>query len=144
MQRRQLRDVEDYGLIIESPYLTTSPTNFNLPAQQGNRTFSITSNCTDWNITSDQTWLTASPSSGSGNATISFNITENVGLQTRSGTLTISGCGQTQVINVSQAGANAILTASPPTSTSPPNRATGRSASPPTARTGTSPATKLG
>ncbi|MEZ4935709.1 MAG: BACON domain-containing carbohydrate-binding protein [Saprospiraceae bacterium] len=73
----------------------------------------MTSNCTDWNITSDQTWLTASPSSGSGNATISFNITENVGLQARSGTLTISGCGQTQVVNISQAGAATVLSVSP-------------------------------
>lgn len=65
-------------------------------------TFDITSNI-NWTAVSDQTWLTLSNASGSGNATITLTAALNPSSSTRSATVTVSGVWvPTQTITVTQ------------------------------------------
>lgn len=60
-----------------------------------------------WTISSNAAWLTTSPSSGSGNASVTVSHTTNTGEQ-RTGILTFSGSGITQTVTVTQAAANSL------------------------------------
>jgi photosystem II stability/assembly factor-like uncharacterized protein len=53
-------------------------------------TFSITSNA-HWEVISSETWLTVSPSNGSGDETITLNALENPESSTRTATVNVSG-----------------------------------------------------
>lgn len=58
-----------------------------------------------WKATSNQSWCTISPASGTGNGTISVTVTENTGTADRSATITVS-CGNTNLqktVTVTQA-----------------------------------------
>ena len=59
----------------------------------------------NWTIRSSASWLTVSPSSGSDDKLVTVFVSENLTSSSRSATLTVSGSGLTQVINVSQSGA---------------------------------------
>jgi hypothetical protein len=68
-----------------------SPTSITKTASVGNGSISLTTttNCS-WTVASNAQWLTiTSPTSGAGNATINFSVTQNTGA-TRSGTITIA------------------------------------------------------
>ena len=66
------------------------------------KTFDITSN-TDWSVSSNQPWLSASPNSGNGNRTITVTAAANTGSTQRNATITVSGTGvATQYISVTQ------------------------------------------
>jgi len=71
----------------------------------GSAKFSISSNIA-WNIASGETWLSATPGTGSNNAEITVTANSaNTGSNSRTATLTISGTGvASQVINVNQSG----------------------------------------
>ena len=84
--------------------LTVSPTSQSFGSTAGSQTASISSNTT-WTVTDNQSWITVSPTSGSNNATITVNVTQNTGAS-RSGTVTITGGGITRTIAVSQAAAS--------------------------------------
>jgi hypothetical protein len=83
--------------------LTASVSALTIPAQAGNtRTFDITSNVA-WTISCDQTWLTFNNTSGSGNSTITLNVTANPTNDARTSTVTLSGIGvSNQTITVIQ------------------------------------------
>lgn len=67
----------------------------------GTQSFTITSN-TNWTITAPE-WCTVTPSTGSGNASVSVVVGENTTTQARSGQIKISGNGVSDVtIDVSQ------------------------------------------
>ncbi len=85
-------------------YVSESSIPLGSPKNSSN-TFTITSN-TDWTISSDQSWITISRLSGSNNATISVSAdSENTSASSRSGTITISGTGISDIsIPVTQAG----------------------------------------
>jgi hypothetical protein len=85
--------------------LKVSAKSLTFLAEGGSNNFTITSN-TSWTITSDQSWCTLSPSSGSGNSSISVNVQENTSTQLRSATLSMKADEITQTIPVTQAGAN--------------------------------------
>jgi len=77
-----------------------------LPASGGTREITITSN-TDWTVSSDATWLTISPVSGSNDGTVTVTAEVNTATDTREATITISGTGVTaQTISVTQEAAN--------------------------------------
>jgi plastocyanin len=96
-----------------APSLTVSPSNQNVTATSGSTSFTVLSNTT-WNVTSDQTWCTVT-SSGSGNGTITANYTVNSSTSPRVATITVSASGvSNQVVTVTQAGAAATLSVSPP------------------------------
>jgi len=71
-------------------------------------TFDIHSN-TDWSIMSNQSWLTVSPGSGSGNATLTLTAQSNVASISRAASLLITGTGVSpQVVSVLQNVPNGI------------------------------------
>lgn len=76
--------------------------------------FQIISN-TDWSISSDQTWLSASPSSSNGSAWITLTANEdNPNATKRSASVTVSASGvSSQVITVEQDGTSTIFSVTP-------------------------------
>ena len=92
--------------------LTVSPSNQSVTYVSGTTTFSISSN-TSWSLSDDATWLTVSPTSGSGNRTITATYQENTTTSQRVGTITVIGGGITRTVTVTQAAAPFTLTVSP-------------------------------
>jgi len=93
--------------------LTVSTSELLIGSQKNSsKTFDIVSN-TDWNVSSDQTWLVPSKLSGSGNESIILTAQENSNLTTRTATITIAGQGtNTQIITVTQDGTGTTLSVS--------------------------------
>ena len=86
-------------------------------------TASLSATCNgSWTVTSSQGWLTVNPTTGSGNATLSYTVSANTGAS-RSATLTVGGA----TFSVSQDGAPAACTtiALNPTTASIPGTAGG-------------------
>ena len=92
---------------FEPPYFQLSPPSLTIGAAAGssNIAASATSN-TNWSVTDNASWLTLSPTSGSGNATITLNYSANAG-GTRTAVVTGTSAGLpnktvivTQVSNV--------------------------------------------
>lgn len=69
--------------------LTVNPTSLNFNSSAGSNTFSIESN-TSWTVKSDQTWCTVNTASGSNNATVTVNVTENTSTIARNAAITVS------------------------------------------------------
>jgi hypothetical protein len=97
--------------------LSVSPSNQNvLSTPAGSTLFSVTSGCV-WTASSNQTWCTLSPASGSGNATLTANYTANSTCASRTATITITANGATgspaTVTVVQAANTTPILTVSP-------------------------------
>lgn len=55
-----------------------------------------------WSISKNQSWITISKTSGSGNSTFSINVTNNGTSNYRTGTVTVTGGGVTVTIRVNQ------------------------------------------
>ena len=91
-----------------SPELHLNKNDLSFMAAEGNDSFSITSN-TSWSITSDQTWCIVSTSSGSDNATVMVNVTENTSTSSRTATITVKAGDLSKTITITQAGANPTL-----------------------------------
>jgi hypothetical protein len=83
--------------------LTVSPATLNFTSSAGNNNVSVTSNVS-WTVTDNQSWISASPASGSNNATVAVSVTANTGAA-RNGTVTITGGGITRTVAVSQGAA---------------------------------------
>ena len=67
------------------------------------KTFSIESNVA-WEVSSDQSWCTASPKSGSNDGTVTVSVTANNGSKERTATVTVKGSGITRTVTVTQSG----------------------------------------
>ncbi len=93
-----------------NPALTVSPTTQSVAATAGNFPVTVTSNIA-WSVSSNAAWLTASPTSGAGDGSVSASYSANTGAE-RTGILTFSGSGLTQTVTVTQAAA-ASLTVAP-------------------------------
>ncbi len=81
---------------------------------QNGLTATITSNVA-WTVSTNQTWVTVSPASGSNNGTLTINIAQNPNMTQRTATITITGGGITRTITVTQEGVFPILLVSPAT-----------------------------
>jgi len=86
--------------------LTVSPTSLSFTAAASSLPVSVTANVS-WTVTDNQTWITASPTSGANNGSFNVTTTANTGTTSRSGTVTVTGGGLTRTIAVTQAGASA-------------------------------------
>ncbi|MEM9686750.1 MAG: chondroitinase-B domain-containing protein [Bacteroidota bacterium] len=75
-------------------------------AEGGTEMFTITSN-TDWSIGDDSDWISVTPSNGSNNETVEVTVLENIALDSRSGSITITGGSITTGLSIVQKGANA-------------------------------------
>ena len=90
--------------------LTISASSWSPAAAASTLVVTVTSNGA-WNVVDDQTWLSASPTSGTGNGSFTLSATANTATTARTGTVTVSGGGFTRTIAVTQAGT------APPTGT---------------------------
>ena len=85
--------------------LAVSTNSLTFPGAGGKNTFNISASTSllDWTVTSSSTaWLTVSPASGSFNGTVTVTALANTSADERTGTITVSGGGITQTINVKQ------------------------------------------
>lgn len=85
----------------EATTLSVTPTVHDVAAAGGVNSSSITSNAA-WTATSNAAWLTVSPTSGSGNGTLSFNAAQNTSSLARTATVTIVAGTLTQTVTVTQ------------------------------------------
>ena len=83
--------------------LSVNPTSISLGAGAASSAVAVTANV-GWSVTDDQSWITASPTSGTNNGSFTVSATANTGTASRGGNVTVSGGGQSRVIGVSQAG----------------------------------------
>ena len=87
-------------------------------------TFTVSSDAS-WTATSSAGWITVSPSSDSGNGTVTYSVDRWEGAGERTGTITISVPGiQPAVITIIQSGREPSLTFSPPILILPKNGGT--------------------
>ena len=84
-------------------FLTVSTNQLDFAVDGGTKTFTISSSGS-WTITSGSDRMTATPSSGSGNATITVRIGANPLWVTANETIVVLGSGTRQQINVKQGG----------------------------------------
>ena len=85
-------------------YLTLDYSRLNFDSSRADsKTFNIDSNA-QWIVTTSASWLTVSPTSGSGNATISVEVADNNDAAPRTATITVSGEGITRTVSVQQSG----------------------------------------
>ena len=85
--------------------LSVSPSSQSLTASGGTGSFtvSVPSGCT-WTATANCNWITFSPSSGTGNGSVTFIVTANPSTTQRICTITVSGQGGTQEFIITQNG----------------------------------------
>ncbi len=85
--------------------LTLSASTWAPTAAAASTSVTVTSNVS-WTVSDDQTWLTESAASGSGNGSFTLSATANTASTARTGTVTVTGGGITRTIAVTQAGAS--------------------------------------
>lgn len=95
------------------PSLSVLPPNQNVSAPAGSTTFNVTSN-TDWTVVSNATWCTVT-ASGTGTGVITANFTENISVNQRIATITVTVTSLAPVtVTVTQEGAVPTLGVVPP------------------------------
>jgi hypothetical protein len=101
----------DFGCVGACNNLSVSATSLSLEAEANSTgTFDIISD-TDWAVSSNQSWLTASPTLSSNNGTVTVTAHGNISTSQRTATLTVSGRNiASRPLTVTQA---PILSASP-------------------------------
>jgi hypothetical protein len=89
------------------PALSVSTTSVNVgSAANSTGTISVTSNV-NWSVSSNQSWLSVNPTSGSNDGTVTVTAQQNTATSTRQATVTISATGVTsKTITVTQAAAS--------------------------------------
>jgi len=104
--------------------LSVSPTSYTFPSSgAGTESIAVTSNQT-WTLSSNESWLTFSPSSGSNNGSFYADVVSYTGTAPRSGTITATAPnGQTATVAITQPGTSALTVS--PTSLAPSNAASG-------------------
>lgn len=84
--------------------LALSASAVSLASTASSSAVSVTANVS-WTVTDNQTWLSASPTSGSNNGSFTVSATANTGATARTGTVTVTGGGLTRTVSVTQAAA---------------------------------------
>ena len=89
--------------VYEPPYFNLSPSSITIGSAAGSSTIAATAQSgTSWSVSDNASWLTVSPTSGTGNATITTNYSANSG-GTRTATITGTSTGlPNQIVIVSQ------------------------------------------
>ncbi|HUQ10405.1 MAG TPA: cellulase family glycosylhydrolase [Steroidobacteraceae bacterium] len=81
--------------------LTLSSSSLSFGSAAASSAVTVTANVS-WTVTDNQTWLSASPTSGSNNGSFTVSAVANSGTAARTGTVTVTGGGLTRTIAVSQ------------------------------------------
>ena len=88
----------------QNPVLTLSASTLYVEAPGGQNNVTVSANTT-WTASSDATWLTVSPASGTNSGTLTLTAAENTATASRTATVTVTGGGITRTIAVTQAAA---------------------------------------
>lgn len=92
------------------PVLEVSPSTINVSSEEEYYNFYVTSNIYGWSVDSDEDWIDSlSNSSFNGNSWIQFSVDENKSIESRTGTITVTGGGITKTVTVTQDGRPAIV-----------------------------------
>ncbi|OAM88787.1 BACON domain-containing carbohydrate-binding protein [Termitidicoccus mucosus] len=91
--------------------LAITPSEVDVRATAGQFSIMVTSDVS-WNATSGVPWLTVTPASGAGNATLTATYSANSVPAARVATLTVTAVGETRFCEVTQASASGISTVS--------------------------------
>jgi len=86
--------------------LTVSQSTLSFGSAASSSAIAVTANVS-WTVTDNQTWLSASPTSGSNNGSFTVSATANTGSASRTGAVTVTGGGLTRTIAVTQSGTTA-------------------------------------
>lgn len=89
------------------PEITLSTSSMSFEAAGSSSSFSVTSNVY-WTVSSDQSWLTLSPTAGSASSYssgVTVTVAENTEYEERTATISVTGQGVTKTISVTQAAA---------------------------------------
>lgn len=89
--------------------LTVAPTALSVGSAAATTTIAITSN-TNWTVTDDQSWITATPVSGANNGMLTISVAANPGTASRSGTVTVTGGSVSRTVTVTQSGVGSPAT----------------------------------
>jgi hypothetical protein len=93
--------------------LTINPTKKEIDANSGSFQIAVASTI-QWTVSSDKNWITVSPMTGTGNATVKVDYLENTSAQGRTASIVFKGMGvEDKVVSASQSGIQPILTISP-------------------------------
>ena len=95
-----------------TPTFSVNPTSLSFASDGGSKTLTIVSN-QSWTIASNDTWLSLSMTSGTGDASVTVTAEENISIESRSGTVTFSACGKAYTVSVTQAGAAPTFSVTP-------------------------------
>ena len=100
---RAAKEWQDFTNIVETPGFLLSPGTISLAAAQGSTAnVNVTANVS-WTASSDQTWLSVSPTSGTDNNTLIFTAEANPSIGTRTAKVTILATGvEAQTIFIRQ------------------------------------------
>lgn len=102
-------DVTQSGVVTN----TVSPSNQNVTSAAGSTTFAVTSAST-WTVTDNVSWLSVTPTSGSGDGTLTASYTANNTGSVRTATITVTFAGSTpSPISVTVTQAACSLTVTP-------------------------------
>jgi len=91
--------------------ITVSPTSLAFTSSGSTQNVTVTSDG-KWEASTSDSWITLSPSSATGNGTLKVSVTENMSVNTRSGSITISMGGKDTTIGVTQGSKSFGLTPS--------------------------------
>ncbi|MCL2737061.1 MAG: hypothetical protein FWD75_10635 [Propionibacteriaceae bacterium] len=96
-----------------APTVSTGVSQWVVPSSGQNQVSVSVSSNTTWKVSSDQSWVTVSPATGTGNATVSLTASANTAVTARTATVTFTTTSgtpvQTATVSVSQPGAPAVL-----------------------------------
>jgi hypothetical protein len=96
--------------IVEIPFVEVFKSQLNLAASVGSTAVTEIVSDLSWTAGSDQTWLTLSQNTGSGESLLTFTAEANPGASPRTATVTVSADGvETQTITITQEGGPTAL-----------------------------------
>jgi hypothetical protein len=92
-----------------TPYLSVSPSNYDVGSEAGNTTFDVSSNIS-WTVSviDDVEWLAVNPDTGSNNGSFSATYEENTSIDPRTAAITVTGNGLTETVTVNQEAGTSI------------------------------------
>jgi uncharacterized beta-barrel protein YwiB (DUF1934 family) len=78
-----------------------TPTSLTFTSVKGTQTVTITTDGA-WSASTEETWITLSPTEATGNSTLKINVSENMSVNERSGTVFVKMGDKTSTISVTQ------------------------------------------
>lgn len=92
----------------EEPFVSASPSSLTFSVGGETQTIKISSNQT-WTVSADEAWLSVSPSSGSGDMSVTVTAQENTSFDGRSAKINVSATGAASSVSATQVGVSRVL-----------------------------------